>query len=66
MAAMTPWCAGNTFTDVIAAAPGTYTMVIPAARQPFGRVLFANTDSTGPVSMTSGGIGASLRARLNR
>jgi len=44
------------------AAPGTYTKVIPAARQPFGRVLFANTDSTGPVSMTSGGIEASLRA----
>jgi monoamine oxidase len=44
------------------AAPNTFTKLIPAARQPFGRVFFANTDSTGPVSMTAGAIEASHRA----
>ena len=44
------------------AAPGTYTRLIPAARQPMERVFFANTDSTGPVSTTGGGITASRRA----
>lgn len=43
------------------ATPGTYTTLIPAARQPMERIFFANTDSTGPVSMTSGAI-AALRA----
>ena len=42
--------------------PGTYTKLIPAARQPMERIFFANTDSTGPVSMTAGGIAASQRA----
>ena len=44
------------------ATPGTYTKLIPAARQPMERVFFANTDSTGPVSTTSGAIEASRRA----
>jgi len=44
------------------AAPETYTKWIPAARQAMERVFFANTDSTGPVSMTSGAIEASRRA----
>jgi monoamine oxidase len=44
------------------ATPGTYTKLIPAARQPMERIFFANTDSTGPVSMTSGAIDASRRA----
>jgi len=44
------------------AAPGTYTELIPAARQPMERVFFANTDSAGPVSMTAGAIEASRRA----
>jgi monoamine oxidase len=44
------------------ATPGTYTKLIPAARQPMERIFFANTDSTGPVSMTSGAIAASQRA----
>jgi len=44
------------------AAPGTYTKLIPAARQPMGRIFFANTDSAGPVSTTSGAIEASQRA----
>jgi monoamine oxidase len=43
------------------ATPGTYTKLIPAA-QPLERVFFANTDSTGPVSMTSGAIASSHRA----
>jgi monoamine oxidase len=43
-------------------APGTYTKLIPAARQPLERVFFANTDSSGPVSSTSGAIKASQRA----
>jgi protoporphyrinogen oxidase len=44
------------------ATPHTFTKWIPAARQPFGRIFFANTDSTGPVSMTAGAIEASHRA----
>lgn len=44
------------------ATPGNYTKLIPAARQPMERVFFANTDSTGPVSTTSGGIASSRRA----
>jgi monoamine oxidase len=44
------------------ATPGTYTKLIPAARQAMERIFFANTDSTGPVSMTSGAIAASHRA----
>lgn len=50
------------------ATPGTYTKLIPAARQPMERVFFANTDSMGPVSTTSGGITAARRAigEMNR
>lgn len=44
------------------ATPGTYTRLIPAARQPMERIFFANTDSRGPVSMTSGAIESSQRA----
>ncbi|HXM42386.1 MAG TPA: FAD-dependent oxidoreductase [Bryobacteraceae bacterium] len=44
------------------ATPGTYTKVIPAARHPMERIFFANTDSSGPVSTTSGAITASHRA----
>jgi monoamine oxidase len=44
------------------ATPGTYTRLIPAARQPMERIFFANTDSRGPVSMTSGAIESSERA----
>ncbi len=44
------------------ASPGTYTKLIPAARHRMERVFFANTDSTGPVSLTSGAIEASRRA----
>jgi len=44
------------------AAPGNYTKLIPAARQPMERVFFANTDSHGPVSTTSGAIAATRRA----
>jgi monoamine oxidase len=44
------------------ATPGTYTKLIPAARHPMGHIFFANTDSSGPVSMTSGAIAASRRA----
>lgn len=43
-------------------APKVFTEVIPAARQPFDRIFFANTDSEGPVSTTSGGIQAARRA----
>ncbi len=50
------------------ATPGTYTQLIPAARQPMERIFFANTDSAGPVSMTSGAIAAAHRAigEMNR
>jgi len=44
------------------AEPGNFTEVIPAARRPMERVFFANADSTGPVSMTSGAIEAARRA----
>jgi monoamine oxidase len=44
------------------ATPGTYTKLIPAARQPMERIFFANTDSNGPVSTTSGAIASSHRA----
>lgn len=43
-------------------APGVYTQVQPLARQPLDRIFFANTDSEGPVSTTSGGIHAAQRA----
>lgn len=42
--------------------PGTYTQVLPLARQPMERVFFANTDSEGPISTTPGGIVAARRA----
>jgi hypothetical protein len=41
--------------------PGNYTYTIPAARVPLERVFFANADSEGPESLTSGGITASRR-----
>ena len=42
--------------------PRLFTEVQPLARQPMDRVFFANTDSEGPVSTTSGGIKAAQRA----
>jgi monoamine oxidase len=44
------------------ATPGTYSRIIPIARQPMERVFFANTDSEGPESLTSGAVTASRRA----
>src|SRR6185312_8136485 len=41
--------------------PGLYTQVQPVVRQPMDRIFFANTDSEGPVSTTSGGINAAQR-----
>ena len=41
--------------------PGLYTQVQPIVREPMDRVFFANTDSEGPVSTTSGGINAAQR-----
>jgi protoporphyrinogen oxidase len=38
------------------ATPGNFTQVIPAARHNLERVFFANTDSVGPVSLTSDAI----------
>lgn len=43
-------------------APGNYTQVLPIARQAMEHIFFANTDSEGPVSLTSGGIAAARRA----
>jgi len=43
-------------------APGVYTQVQPLVRQPLDRIFFANTDTEGPVSTTSGGIHAAQRA----
>jgi protoporphyrinogen oxidase len=42
--------------------PGTYTKLIPAAKQPMERVFFANTDSEGPESLTAGAVVAARRA----
>jgi len=42
--------------------PGLVTEVQPLVRQPMDRVFFANTDSEGPESTTSGGIAAAQRA----
>jgi monoamine oxidase len=42
--------------------PGLFTEVQPAARAPMDRVFFANTDSEGPESSTSGAIQAARRA----
>ena len=42
--------------------PGLFTKVQPVVRQPMDRVFFANTDSEGPVSTTSGAINAARRA----
>jgi len=38
------------------AVPHNFTQYIPAARHPMERVFFANTDSVGPVSLTSASI----------
>lgn len=43
-------------------APGVYTQVQPVARRPAGRIVFANTDSEGPISSTNEGILAARRA----
>ena len=42
--------------------PGVYTQVQPVARRPAGRIVFANTDSEGPISSTNEGIIAARRA----
>ena len=42
--------------------PGLFTNVQPVVRAPMDRIFFANTDSEGPVSTTSGGINAAERA----
>jgi monoamine oxidase len=44
------------------ATPGNYTKTIPAARHPLERVFFANTDSEGPESLSSGAVAASQKA----
>lgn len=42
--------------------PGLFATVQPVVREPFGRILFANTDSEGPVSGTGPAIAAANRA----
>ena len=42
--------------------PGNFTRVQPVARRPFDRIVFANTDSQGPISSTNTGIVAARRA----
>lgn len=42
--------------------PGLFTKVQPITRRPMDRVFFANTDSEGPESTTSGAISAAQRA----
>jgi protoporphyrinogen oxidase len=42
--------------------PGIYGKVQPVVREPFERILFANTDSEGPVSGTGPAIAAAKRA----
>jgi len=42
--------------------PGLFTKVQPITRRPMDRVFFANTDSEGPESTTSGAIDAAQRA----
>jgi monoamine oxidase len=44
------------------ATPGTFTKLIPAASKPMERIFFANTDSVGPESLTSGAVLAARRA----
>ena len=41
--------------------PGTYTRLIPAVKKPMHNIFFANTDSEGPLSLTTGGIAAAKR-----
>jgi len=43
-------------------APGIYTKVIPAAREPLDRIAFANTDSIGPESLVYAAVEAAQRA----
>ena len=43
-------------------APGTFTRVQPVSRRPMERIVFANTDSEGPLSSTDRGIVAARRA----
>jgi spermidine dehydrogenase len=42
--------------------PGLYSQVQPVVRQPMDRIFFANTDSQGPESTTSGALLAAKRA----
>jgi monoamine oxidase len=42
--------------------PGTFTKTIPTANQPLERIVFANTDSVGPVSDVSGAVEAAHHA----
>ena len=42
--------------------PGNFTRIEPVARRPFDRIVFANTDSQGPISSTNTGIVAARRA----
>jgi monoamine oxidase len=42
--------------------PGTFTTTIPAANQPLDRIVFANTDSIGPISDVSGAVEAAHHA----
>jgi monoamine oxidase len=44
------------------AIPGNFTHTLPQVRKPFDRIFFANTDSQGPVSTTTGAIQAAERA----
>jgi protoporphyrinogen oxidase len=45
--------------------PGILSNVIPAASHPMERIFFANTDSEGPVSLSSGAITAARRCVRN-
>jgi monoamine oxidase len=44
------------------AIPGNSTHTLPQVRKPFDRIFFANTDSQGPISTTTGAIQAAERA----
>ncbi len=44
------------------ATPGAYTQLMPAVRQPLGRIFFANTDSEGWISLTTNAIQAADRS----
>ena len=42
-------------------APGTFTRLRPVSRRPMERIVFANTDSEGPLSSTDQGMVAARR-----